>query len=81
MEKIVTVSVPSSVISSITGRDDDGSQWAWPHGSGAISSLRSLVRDGHAEETTGECDGCDAHRSGTTVPVFRIFPGVKLTAS
>lgn len=74
------VLVPRSVISSITHTEDDGSQWAWPHGAGAIASLRALVRRGLASETTGECEGCHSHRAGTQVPVFHIFAGVDLQA-
>jgi hypothetical protein len=76
----IEIKVPRSVLSSITHCDDDGSQWAWPHGSGAIASLRSLVRRGLASETTGECEGCRSHRAGTNVPVFHIFDGVDLRA-
>jgi hypothetical protein len=72
-----SLKVPTSVLKAITSFEDDGSQWAWPHGS-VISAYRRLVRKGLAEETTGICEGCKTHRSGTEVPVFRILPGVDL---
>lgn len=70
------VTVPRSVISSVTHQDHDGTQWAWPRGAGAVASLRSLVRKGYASETTGVCEGCSSHRAGHAVPVFCIFAGV-----
>ena len=74
----ILVLVPSSVVRSITHTEDDGSQWAWPRGAGAITSLRALVKRGLASETTGICEGCSSHRAGHEVPVFHIFEGVDL---
>ena len=48
-------------------------KWAWPVGAAAINRWRAMVRHGLARETTGECEGCEKHRSGTLVPTFEIL--------